>query len=75
MEKVIQGLEEQLVLCLEKRYGNFVFGQYYVARARSVRITKTGKEYSSYYIVDEDGDDYTIAPTIDTLEKNWKWKD
>lgn len=63
------------VHCLEKRYGNFEYGKVYEAESRMVKGLGKYKQPAEFRITDEDGDYYTIAETVVTLQKNWKWID
>lgn len=73
MEKYIQGLEQREVLCLERRYGNFIFGKIYLATSRHVRGTGANRHYADYQIEDEDGDSYSIDKELVQPNPRWKW--
>lgn len=68
-------MKERSVLCLEKRYANFIYGKVYAARARAFKGLGAFRQPTDYYITDEDGDYYTISETENQLKDKWQWID
>lgn len=51
-------------LCISSKYGNFTNSKVYRGEAHSRVVgMKSGRRYSNYRIIDDDGDGYTIDQT------------